>query len=381
VGWQAGVLAEAGAEPTVIALSVGRAGDARPAERTVILDRPRRTWRLDTSLALRRVLRDLDAQVIFSQGYDANVHCCLAKLLGAPGALGILHITPVQRTHRAIALRLLRHLPAAVVFQSQGMMEHYQRLIAYPPERCLLLPNGVDVERFSPAVSGQRIRQQLGLGQAFPVLVCVARLHLQQKAHDVLLAAFRRVAQEYPEGVLLLCGGGGDEAAIRGLARRWGLERRVYFLGRRDDVPEILAAADIFVLLSRWESDCNAVREAAAAAKPIVTTFNAGTAYLADGEHALLVPPDDPEAAAQAILRLAAEPQLRARLGAQARELMVNHYTQARQAAEFVGLVARLAAEGNASPRGASALSGTGVEVGEAAPASPANPRPANWRA
>ncbi len=323
-------LMEAGAEVLVVGL--GESGEAAEMLRqadvpALALGMRHRTWNLGTSRALAQKAAEFGADAIFAQGYDANHHAAVAKLYGAPGGLGIMHITVCKKWHRWLALFALRNMPRLVICQSPAMLEHYRRCILYRPEKLRLLPNGVDVEKFSPAVDGSRVRRELGLDDGGPVLLCVARLELTQKAQDVLLETFARVKQELPDARLLLAGDGPDEKAIRVMAERLGVARDVLFLGKRHDIPELLAAADIFVLLSRWESDCNAVREAAAAGKPIVTTRNAGTYYLHDGEDALLVEPNDAEAAAEAVVRIAQDRELAARLGQAARRLMVKQYS------------------------------------------------------
>ena len=105
-----------------------------------------------------------------------------------------------------------------------------------------------------------------------PIVLTVARLD-PQKGHRYLLAA----ATEVPEAVFALVGEGGERAALENQARTLGVAERVRFLGHRDDVPELLAACDLFVLPSLYEGLPLSVLEAMAAAKPVVATAIDGT--------------------------------------------------------------------------------------------------------
>ena len=153
-----------------------------------------------------------------------------------------------------------------------------------------------------------------------PYFLAVGRLH-RQKAYDVLLDAFARVAPKLPDWRLVALGDGelGRELALR--AGALGLADRVDWLGRQADPWPWLRAADVFVLPSRFEGTPNALLEAmSCAVAPIVSDATAGALeWVADGESGLVVPVEDAGALAQAMGRLAEDAGLRARLGAEAR--------------------------------------------------------------
>jgi len=165
---------------------------------------------------------------------------------------------------------------------------------------------------FPPAARPpEQVRAELAAGTR-PILLTVARL-ATQKGLDTLLDA---AAGPYPgEPLFVIAGGGPLEPELRARIRREGLPVRL--LGPRDDVPDLLRAADAVVVPSRWEGQPLAVQEALQAGLPVVATAVGGIPDLV-GDAALLVPAGDAAALRDAIRRLLAEPGLAARLAAAA---------------------------------------------------------------
>lgn len=136
------------------------------------------------------------------------------------------------------------------------------------------------------------------------------------KSYDVLLRALALLAGEGRSFELILAGDGPQRAGLERLAAELGLRERVRFLGGIDDIPGLLAGAQIFAHPSRSESLSNAILEAMAEGLPVVACRVGGNAEIvADGETGLLVPPDRPDLLAAALRRLLDDPPLRARLG------------------------------------------------------------------
>lgn len=175
-----------------------------------------------------------------------------------------------------------------------------------------VVPNGVDLQRFPqvPASERRAARARLGLGADHPVALCVGRLS-SQKGQDVAVDAWRRVRGQLPEAVLLLAGDGPE---------RLTLERQagpgVQVLGHRDDVPDLLAAADVVLLPSRWEGLALALLEAMASGRSVVTTAVAGSeSTLLAGDlpaAGAVVPVEDRDALAAAVAARLSDPELAA---------------------------------------------------------------------
>jgi glycosyltransferase involved in cell wall biosynthesis len=181
----------------------------------------------------------------------------------------------------------------------------------YPRDRTVTVHNGIDAPE---------ARMPAGLEPAPPgaVLLEIGRL-CDVKGQRELIAALPKLART--DVTLLLVGedleaGGAYRTALERQARELGIGDRVRFLGRRDDVPALLAAADALVLPSSIEGLPLVVLEAMAAGRPVVATSVGGTPEaVVDGETGLLVPPGDIEALAHAIDALLGDPELARRLG------------------------------------------------------------------
>jgi glycosyltransferase involved in cell wall biosynthesis len=190
------------------------------------------------------------------------------------------------------------------------------RLLPMPPVETL--HHGLD-----PATAGgfhgDGVRTELGIPEDAPVIGSVANFKAA-KDHATMLRATARVRQAVPEVRLLLVGQGPLEAETRRLAAELGLEGTVVFAGFRTDARRLAAAFDVFTLSSTYEGLPIALIEAMALGRPAVVTRVGGTPeVVADGANGLLVPPRDPAALADGLLRLLGDPELRARMGAAAR--------------------------------------------------------------
>jgi glycosyltransferase involved in cell wall biosynthesis len=148
-----------------------------------------------------------------------------------------------------------------------------------------------------------------------PVVLAAGRL-APQKAFDVLLKAAAAWRDLYPVPLVVIAGEGPLAGDLRAQAGELGVD--AVFLGHRDDVPALLAAAAVFVLPSRWEGQPLVLQEALRAGAPVVATRVGGVPGLAGEEAALLVPPGDPRALAVAVRSVLTDAPLAARLRAAA---------------------------------------------------------------
>jgi glycosyltransferase involved in cell wall biosynthesis len=143
----------------------------------------------------------------------------------------------------------------------------------------------------------------------------------RQKDAPSFVQAARRVLEAGRDSQFLLVGEGKEERALRRMVREYGLEGRVVLAGYRPDIPQVLAALDVFVLPSLYEGLPTTLMEAMAAGRPVVATDVDGNRDLIrDGETGLLVPPRDAEALADALVHLLSAPDERERLGRMALE-------------------------------------------------------------
>ena len=182
--------------------------------------------------------------------------------------------------------------------------------------RTTVVVHGVDLAQVRSAV-GERdtVRRELGLTGGDVAVITVAN-YRAQKAWPDLLAAARAVIDRGLPVRFVTVGQGPLEGEIKELHRRLGLGDRVLLLGRRDDVPRLLAAADVFVLASTYEGYPLAVMEALGAGLPVVATAVGGVVEAVGPAAGVLVPPGRPDLLADALAKVVADPLLRSRLAA-----------------------------------------------------------------
>jgi len=181
------------------------------------------------------------------------------------------------------------------------------------------IPNGIPVQAFAPKPGARELwRRENGFHQEEVLIACVARFY-PQKNHVTLLQAFAASGCS-GDARLLLAGDGMLEEDIRKQASELGISNRVHFLGRRDDIPSLLAASDIAALASLWEGNPLSVMEAMAAGKACaMTSVGAIPELIEDGRSGLLAVPGDAASLAAHLRALVADAGLRARLGEAAR--------------------------------------------------------------
>lgn len=205
--------------------------------------------------------------------------------------------------YRRLANRVIAISQAvADVCQASGVEERSLRIVH----------SGVDPTR---ARSGnrQRGRTALGVADNIPVLLCVATL-TDHKGHKYLLQAMPTLLRRFPSAQLLLAGDGELRGPLEDQCEKLGIKQAVRFLGYRSDVPDLLHAADLFVLASHMEGLCTTLVDATFAHAPIVACRAGGIpeVFASKDDHeqplAKLVPPRNPEALATVMVDALANP-------------------------------------------------------------------------
>jgi glycosyltransferase involved in cell wall biosynthesis len=290
---------------------------------------------------LLRYLRRVKPDVI-------HTHLTMATILGAvTGTLaGVpvvtsLHNTTMRTSQKRMLSSLetfaLRYLVKHVVAVGWGTAEaHRARLGGVPIE---VIPNAVSIPQPSAPETRQATRSTL-LGDPTPsVLLYVGRLEPQKGLFD-LLDAFSQVLEVHPGTRLLIAGSGAIESQVRVRVKDLGLEKGVKMLGQRGDIPDLLAASDIFVSAAHWEGLPVASLEAMAAGLPIVVTAVGDLPRVVQPGTGLLVSPGDPGGFAACINQLLAQPELREEMGVAARNHIRCHYNAANWADRLLDVYA-----------------------------------------
>jgi glycosyltransferase involved in cell wall biosynthesis len=308
---------------------------------------------LRSACALRRVMAD--------EGFDlVHVHTPVASLVGrlaarlagvpriAYTAHGFYFHERMAWPKRAlfVALEWLAgRLTDVLLTQSEedAAFARRHRLIAGPTVAAI--GNGVDALRFRPAdaQSRRRVRAALATPHDAVVVMMVGRM-VAEKGYPELFEAMRQVgAHLWVAGERLASDhAAAVDAALAALAADRELSARTHLLGERDDVPDLLGAADIFVLPSHREGMPRSIIEAMMTGLPVVATDIRGSREeVVHGETGLLVPAGDAAALALALGALAADPARRAALGAAGRTRALALYDESKVIArqlELLGL-------------------------------------------
>ncbi len=245
-----------------------------------------------------------------------------AKLAGVPIVLasrrGLGHFK-VNRPHYLFLERMATRLTDLIVANAEAVRQDVIRQERMAPSKVKVVHNGIDAFRYALAAD-PALRSSLGLAEGARVVGVVANL-IPYKGHRDFLRACQAIRQREAGVTFLLIGDGPCRGELEDLARELGLEKAVRFLGSRRDVPQLLALMDIVVLPSLEEGFPNAILEAMAAGKPVVATRVGGVPEaVVHDETGLLVPPHDPQALADAILLLLADPSRAEAMGRTGRD-------------------------------------------------------------
>lgn len=188
-----------------------------------------------------------------------------------------------------------REAPEGIAYCGPNSRDAHHRF-GFAEEPASILPNGVDFEKFRPDVESRcHIRRELGVDET-TVLIGIFANRVPIKDHATFFAAAGRLAALYPEVRFVCCGGGmsADSKELADETASVGCSGKVFFLGRRDDVPAVMNACDIVTLTSRGESFPMALTEAVACGIPVISTDVGDCAWVVGEPARLFLPGDVP---------------------------------------------------------------------------------------
>jgi glycosyltransferase involved in cell wall biosynthesis len=278
-------------------------------------DLPRAIWRL--LQALRRWRPD----VLHCHQVHANLVGRIAgALTGVPVVISTAHNTYEGPRWREWTYRLTEPFCDVTTNVCQPAVDRYIKVGAASAGKIRMFPNGIDIRRFCPD-SDERatVRKSLGLADEF-MWLAVGNLR-EAKDYPTMFGAFRQVFQVHPRARLCIAGTGPLAEPLAKTVCEMGIQKSVQFLGARQDIPQLMSAADGYVLSSAWEGAPLAILEACASRLAVVVTRVGGNAnVIQHGHSGMLVEPRDPEALADACLYVMGMPhEERQRMGSSAR--------------------------------------------------------------
>lgn len=253
-------------------------------------------------LKLRAILNQWRPTILHSHMIHANILARLARVVTKiPILICTAHNTVEGGRLREIIYRLTDPLCDHTTNVSQVAVDRYIKVGVAPQHKISLLRNGIDVSRFKPKPEVRaNLRQNLEL-DSFTFLA-VGRLD-DQKDYPTMLKAFASIQDK--QSKLLIVGEGPHLHVLEDQVKALSLSGRVKFLGVRQDVPDLMQAADAYLMSSVMEGLPMVLLEAAASGLPIVTTDVGGNREIVlEGKNGFLVPSSNPQALAEAIDKL-----------------------------------------------------------------------------
>ena len=295
-------------------------------------------WRSAKRLA--RLCRAREAHIVHSHNRHEDFVTALAGgLASVPIRISTIHdrINTNQQGERVRSLSCkaynwtLRHGFDALIAVSKATRDDVIEEAGTDASSTFHVVNGMDLERLNTVGDGIRKRVELGIRPSALVCGMVARVRgrdIDKKGHRYLFAAIPRVIESVPHAHFVIVGADEEATAyLRDLAAGYSVAPYVDILGYRTDILDVMLAFDVAVLPSLFEGLPRTLMEAMALGKPAVGTRVDGIAELiVHDECGLLVPPQDSDALAEALIRLLSDADLRRRMGQSARERIATEF-------------------------------------------------------
>ena len=280
---------------------------------------------------LRQIMCDEGIEVVHAHQYTPLFYAMpAAKLAGGVKVIYTEHgrLYPDGRRWKRYLLNPVLALGVDhIVSISESTRQAMAKYDNFPLSRIKVIHNGVDFAHLGADIDVPAKRRELGLDETSRIIGTAARLE-SIKNIPMMLRAFKVVLEQEPSTYLLIAGKGPMEQELLKLATDMGIAERVKFLGLRYDLPEIYRLFEVFLLGSYTEGISITLLEAMASTVPaIVTDVGGNPEVVVDRQTGVLVPLDNAEAMAQAILEILHQPQLAQNYGQAARQRAINAFS------------------------------------------------------
>jgi glycosyltransferase involved in cell wall biosynthesis len=298
---------------------------------------------------LLKVARGHRVRLIHTHLLGSAIYGALLGLITRTPVIAVLHgPTDLRDLGKMAGLKrwLLAHACSVVVAVSTSTRD---ALLTFglAPDAITLIRNGVDTDFYSPGRATE-LRAELGIGPEELLIGAVGNIR-KPKAYEVLLKAAALVLARLPACHFAIIGQGDAEqlAPLETLRDSMGIAQRCHFLGFRRSTPELYRNFDVFVSSSRSEGLSLAFLEAMATGLPVVATRSGGPQEVIEPDvNGVLVPIEDPDSLAEALLRTLQSPEFRTRVGAAARQRVVHSFSLEAVLRQYAGLYEKLLARG-----------------------------------
>ncbi|MFZ1702566.1 MAG: glycosyltransferase [Pyrinomonadaceae bacterium] len=322
--------------------------------RVYVLDAKKKFSLPRAAIQLRRIIKDEQPNIVQTHLFNPTVvGLIVARLQKKPSLItrhhsDAIHLIPnkIKRSFYLMLERLNNRLATHIVAPSRMVATCLVEWESVPEEKVSLVPYGQRMSRFE-AITQERIdakRKELGINEQLS-LVCISRL-FHRKGHKFLFEALAPLIQNGLNARLYLVGEGDYRPTLEKLAGELGIANNVTFLGWRDDILDIIGAADIVVHPSLEDALSQSLIESIMLARPVIATDISGAAdTLGDGKYGRLVPPADGDAFRKALEKTIADINTARERAERGREYLLEYMDAGRTTAEYVRLYREMLAD------------------------------------
>lgn len=305
-------------------------------------------WSWGAFWGVRKKLIELQPDIIHTWLFTADFYGRVAAF-----SVGFRNIISAMRNtvddmpwHYRIVSQLLSLGTKRITVNADAIRYDLVNAMGISNSKIRTIYNGIDLEEFDAPQSNGRYREEWQIPSNGKVIAMAARM-AAQKDYFTFLRAAQMVKKEFPKAYFLLIGDGPLRPEIEERVKALGLEACVRLLGARRDVWSILKHVDICVLASHFEGCSNSVMEAMAAGKPVIATNVGGNSELiSDGESGWVVPPQNFDAMANALLLLLRDAKRAGDMGSRGRLRVEKHFTLGTTVRQTEDLYRELLVEG-----------------------------------
>ena len=297
----------------------------------------------------RRIIKDHEIDVVQTHGHKPNILgfflSFIARKPWVAFAHGYIHGSRKTELYNRLDRMVLPWADRVVAVA--GSMKTLLLKSGVRRDKIRLIYNAIEPApptRTSPA----ELRQAHGLTTEHVVAGAIGRLS-PEKGHLTLFEAMRSVASAVPTARLLVVGDGPDRTMLQEYCRAHGLQDRVIFTGYQENISDYYGILDLLVLPSLTEGLPNTVLEAMSFGIPVLATSVGGVPEIIEGDNGVMVPPQDPAALAQQLIRLLENQELRRTIGANGRNSLYPRFSPERRAREILAVYDELLAPSQAT--------------------------------
>ena len=281
-----------------------------PANFTYFPLEMRRPFSLPTLISLAKIIRGAKPDILHSHSsIDSWLIAITGQFLGVP-IVRSRHVKIPIRNH-IFNRWLYAKAPRRILTSGQGIAQMVAEQARIPLDKIKSIPAGVDFRRFDLKISGEKIRKELGVEPHQPLIGKIAVIR-GWKGYDYFVDSAPLVLKNFPEARFVIVGDGPGYQSICSRVKKHGLEKSIFVLGHREDIPEIMAALDIHCVASfAVEGTTQVIPQAFAMRTPVVSTrMDSILPILGNGERGILVDLKSSQDIANGITQLLNNPEL-----------------------------------------------------------------------